>query len=82
MAFNFDGPNKLIYLTPGTIEFDAVDLYSVWKRWVREGDNLKYIDAMKSIGGEEIAPGKYISTSKSQSLETGDGNCDVGFGFI
>jgi len=61
MAFNFVGPEKVIYVTAGTTEIDVYDLYSSWKRWTQDIDNLKYLDAMRSIGGEEISPGKFIA---------------------
>lgn len=61
MAFDFVGPEKVIYVTAGTTEIDVIDLYSSWKRWTLESDNLKYVDAMRSIGGEEISPGKFIA---------------------
>ena len=61
MAFNFVGPEKIVYVSVGTTEIDVLDLYSSWKRWTFDLDNLKYLDAMRSIGGEEISPGKYIA---------------------
>jgi hypothetical protein len=61
MAFDFVGPDKVINISQGTTEIDVIDMYSNWKRWTLEADNLKYVDAMRSIGGEEIAPGKYIA---------------------
>jgi len=131
MSFNFVGEERIIYVPEGTTQVNVVDLYAEWKIWAREGDNLKFPSAMKSIGGEEIAPGKYIaayiellngwrikpydgdyvltvvgnlfvngglnpflqaddgnvlinmvSSSNALSLETSDGNCDIGIGFI
>jgi len=61
MAFNFVGPEKIIYITVGTTEMDVLDLYSSWKRWAQDTDNLKYQYAMSSIGGEELSPGKFIA---------------------
>ena len=61
MAFSFVGPEKIIYISAGTTELDVLDLYSSWKRWATQVDNLKYLFAMRSIGGEEISPGKYIA---------------------
>lgn len=57
----FDGENKLIILENGLTTFESVDLYSRWKEWVQTSDNSKYIQAMRSIGGEDIGGGQKIS---------------------
>ena len=60
--FLFDGPNRIIYVESPTISFSAIDLYSEWKRWmVQTPENSKYLDAMRSIGGEAISATKYIA---------------------
>ena len=60
--FLFDGPNKLIYVESPTITFNALDLYSEWKRWfIQQPVNASYLHAMKSIGGEALSATKYIA---------------------
>jgi hypothetical protein len=54
MAISFDGPNKLIVLSAGTVELDVKDLYSRWKDWVIASDNAKYVEAFSSVGGDPI----------------------------
>lgn len=59
---SFDGVNKLINVLSGVTEIDVEpDLYSAWKRWVREegSDNSKYLPAFKTIGGEPTAAGQF-----------------------
>lgn len=55
MAYTFDGPNKLIVLSAGTITFDVPDLFSRWKEWVRTGTNSRFLPAMRSVGGDPIS---------------------------
>jgi hypothetical protein len=52
VAYSFDGTNKLIVLTPGTVSFDVLDAYSRWKDWVATGDNAKYPQAFRAVGGD------------------------------
>jgi hypothetical protein len=54
MPISIDGPNKLFVLTIGTTELDVKELYSTWKEWVLLSDNSKYLDAFRSVGGEDI----------------------------
>jgi hypothetical protein len=62
MSFQFDGPNKLIYVQSPTSSFDAQELYSDWKRWIiSDIENAKYLSAMKSIGGNAISQTKHIA---------------------
>lgn len=53
---NFDGVNKTITVTNTLIEVRR-DLYSAWKRWAVVGDNLKYLQAFRSVGGDGIGGG-------------------------
>jgi len=58
----FDGPNKLIFITTNTFEFDAQDIYSEWKRWlINDSQNSTYDQAFRSIGGESISNVKTIA---------------------
>lgn len=62
MKFDFDGPNKIINVLSPVVDFDAKELYSEWKRWViADVQNSKYMQAMKSIGGEPITDTVTIS---------------------
>jgi hypothetical protein len=61
MSFIFDGENKIIQLEEGVTSIDVLDLYSRWKRWTMEDDNLKYEAAFRSIGGDELTPGVKIA---------------------
>lgn len=55
----FDGVAKIIDIVPGisTIDVEA-DVYSAWKEWILEGDNAKYPQAIRTIGGEPLVGGK------------------------
>ena len=55
MKFEFNGPNKIINVLSPVVDIDVKELYSDWKRWVASDTaNSKYVQAMKSIGGEPI----------------------------
>jgi hypothetical protein len=57
MAISFDGAERLITLTTGTVELDVHDLYSRWKDWNKTGDNAKYAIAFQTTGGDDIDEG-------------------------
>jgi len=63
----FDGPNKLIIVDYGVTEFKFQEVYSEWKNWVQEGDNAKYLMAMRTVGGDpttgikSVAPYFFLS---------------------
>lgn len=54
MAYIFDGPNKLIILTPGTTVVGVRDVLSRWADWVVLSDNAKYLPAFNQVGGNDI----------------------------
>lgn len=61
-VFTFDGVNKLITLTTGTLQFSADEVYSRWKDWSQEDpDRLKYAPAFNnSVGGESLGGGVFV----------------------
>lgn len=58
MAYTFDGPNKLIVLSAGTVSFSVRDLWSRWVDWHALSDNSKFLLAMRSVGGDDIIAGQ------------------------
>lgn len=55
MKVTFDGENRLILINEGETEIDVQkDLYSCWKRWTNQIDNMKFPQALKVIGGDPI----------------------------
>ncbi len=60
----FDGINKLVTVNSGVSELDvAVDLYSDWKEWVVTGDNLKFLSAFRSVGGDPTVGGNSLGAT-------------------
>lgn len=57
MGYSFDGSEKIISLTSGTVVLDVKDLYSRWKDWVVTSDNSKWELAFQTAGGEVIDSG-------------------------
>ena len=54
----FDGYNKLIIINSNEDEIDvAVDIYSAWKEWSQQRDYLKWVAAMRSVGGDPLPGG-------------------------
>jgi hypothetical protein len=58
MATTFDPINRRIILD--STFADTREIYSSWKRWVVEGDNLKYTQAFRVVGGDELGGGRFI----------------------
>ena len=61
MAYEFLPLERIIQLTPGTIELDVTDMYSRWKDWTAQGDNSKWLNAFEVIGGDPTIGGNRIS---------------------
>jgi hypothetical protein len=58
----FDGPNRLIIVDNAITELDVqIDLYSDWKEWVQTSDNSKYFQAFRTVAGDPIPGGRFIS---------------------
>lgn len=63
--FIFDGPTLTIEGDPtavvsGVLQFTATELYSEWVDWTTQGDNLKYLPAFSTAGGDSLGGGTYI----------------------
>jgi hypothetical protein len=56
----FDGENRLISLNLGVETLDVqIDLYSEWKRWAVLENNLKYLQAFRTFGGDQTIQGQF-----------------------
>lgn len=61
MSTTFDGVQKLISFDVGTTEINVkVDIYSAWKLWTTQGDNAKYLPAVRTTGGDPIGGGQFM----------------------
>jgi hypothetical protein len=60
MAYVFDGAERLISLTLGTVVLDVKDVYSRWKEWMLGTDEGKNARAFLSVGGDPISAGTEI----------------------
>ena len=60
MAYTFDGPNKLIILTAGTVAVEVDEMYSRWCDWLVLSDNIKYLPAIRFVGGDAISATKNL----------------------
>ena len=54
MAFIIDGPTRTITLSPGTVTMSVPGLYSAWVDWVAQSDNMKYLPAFRTVGGDVV----------------------------
>lgn len=60
----FDGVNKLIIVNVGETSISVdTDIYSDWKEWLLESDNIKYPIAISAIGGDPIGGGRFLGTT-------------------
>jgi hypothetical protein len=79
MKVVFDGLNKLIIINTGITQISVKnDLYSVWKEWVIQDGNSKWLQAFSAIGGEPTTGGKYLGTTyfliNGWKIRTWEGN--------
>jgi hypothetical protein len=59
----FNGDTKIITINDGITSIDVTnDLYSEWKDWLVLGDNLKYKQAFRYLGGDSIGSGQRIAS--------------------
>lgn len=59
---DFDGENKLIIVRYGETVLDVVyDIYFPWKAWVLQGENQKYPQALRYVGGDALVGGKSLA---------------------
>ena len=60
----FDGDNKLIIVNNGETSLRVdVDIYSDWKKWLLQSDNIKYPIALSAIGGDPIGGERYLGST-------------------
>lgn len=60
----FDGENRQIIVNDGELDIDVqVDLYSDWKEWSLQRDHLKYLPAMRSVGGDPTVGGAFLGAT-------------------
>lgn len=60
----FDGINRLIYINDGeaTINIEQ-DVYSSWKEWALKRDHLKFLPALRSVGGDPTIGGNKLGAT-------------------
>ena len=64
LKVSFDGVTKLITVNSNESVIDVkADLYSAWKRWIQTRDNLKYIAAMRTVGGDPTTAGEFLGAT-------------------
>jgi len=64
LKVSFDGATKLITVNSNESVIDVKeDLYSAWKRWIQTRDNLKYIAAMRTVGGDPTVQGEFLGST-------------------
>lgn len=62
--FIFDGPNKLFIARSGVTTFDVqIDLYSDWKEELLLSDNMKFLPALRTVGGDPLTAGRTLGDS-------------------
>ena len=60
----FDGENRKIIVNDGELDIDVkIDLYSDWKEWAQKRDHLKYLPAMRAVGGDPTVAGAKLGST-------------------
>lgn len=60
MAIQFDPASKRIVLDSTYVEVE--DVYSRWKEWAKDEDNLKYLPAFSVVGGDPLGGGLFVAS--------------------
>lgn len=55
MAITFDGQTKRITLGAGMVSLSVRELWSRYCDWLAVGDNSKYLEAMRQVGGDNVS---------------------------
>lgn len=79
MAYTFDGPSKLVILSPGTVVLSLPDLWSRWVDWTEVGDNSKYWPAFRTVGRDEVDIPLYLflNTTRGWAIQTQAANHEL-----
>ena len=48
----FNGDDRVILCDDDTYELDVRKMYSMWKEWLQDSDNMKYLKAFEVVGGQ------------------------------
>lgn len=60
----FNGSDKLIIINSGITSINVkIDLYSDWKEWLLQSDNVKYPQAFTAVGGDPISDTLSLGTT-------------------
>lgn len=60
----FDGVNRIIYVNYGETLIDIqTDVYSAWKEWSQLRDYLKFLPAMRTVGGDPTTGGSTLGAT-------------------
>jgi len=60
----FDGPRSLIIVNDGELNVNIKeDVYSAWKEWSKQRDYLKFVPALRSVGGDPTVAGKFLGST-------------------
>ena len=60
----FNPNEKIISINSGETEIDVQShIYSAWKRWINIGDNSKYEQAMRTVGGDALTATKSLGST-------------------
>ena len=60
----FAGATRLITVNGGITSLNVgVDLYSDWKEWQLVGDNVRFTQAMRAVGGDPTTVGKVLGAT-------------------
>jgi len=60
----FDGINRVISINPTESLIDVkVDLFSDWKEWSLNRENLRFVPAFRSVGGDTTTSGNFLGST-------------------
>lgn len=61
--FAFNGYDKIIAINPGFDTVTIADIYAGWKEWWILHDNAKWVQAMRSTGGDPLPGSEFLGST-------------------
>lgn len=63
MSVTFNGETKIMKIDGGVTSIDVQEIYSRWKDWLIDQDNIKYLPAFRYVGGDPTVNGQRLGTT-------------------
>lgn len=63
MDVSFNGVSKIIKIRSGVTSITVQYIYSAWKAWCLQSDNMQFLQAFRYVGGDPTVNGQRLGTT-------------------